>query len=101
MESYNTLVEAIEGLAKKGYTEEFNLKQNYVESSHGKFQILHHEFEIDKFFRFEGETNPSDESIVYAISSAKYNLKGILVSAYGIYSDPLVDEMMKKFSFTK
>ena len=101
MESYNTLVEAIEGLEKEGYTEEFNLKQNYLESSNGKFQILHHEFEIDKFFRFEGETDPSDESIVYAISSAKYNLKGVLISAYGIYSEPLVDEMMKKFSFAK
>lgn len=101
MESYNTLVEALKGLEKEGYTEEFNLKQNYLESSNGTFQIQHHEFEIDKFFRFEGETDPSDESIVYAISSAKYNLKGVLVSAYGIYSEPLVDEMMKKFSFAK
>ncbi|MBE9460461.1 phosphoribosylpyrophosphate synthetase [Dyadobacter subterraneus] len=101
MESYNTLVEALEGLEKEGYSEEFNLKQDYLESSNGKFQIRHHEFEIDKFFRFEGETDPSDESIVYAISSAKYNLKGVLVSAYGIYSEPLVDEMIKKFSFAK
>ena len=101
MESYNTLVEALEGLEKEGYSEEFNLKQDYLESSNGNFQIRHHEFEIDKFFRFEGETDPSDESIVYAISSAKYNLKGVLVSAYGIYSEPLVDEMIKKFSFAK
>jgi hypothetical protein len=101
MESYNTLVEAIEGLEKEGYSEEFNLKENYLESNHGKFKILHHEFEIDKFFRFEGETDPADESIVYAISSEKYNLKGVLVSAYGIYSEPMADEMMKKFGFAK
>ena len=99
MESYNTLVEAVEGLEKEGYTEEFNLKQNYLESSNGKFQILHHEFEIDKFFRFEGDTDPADESILYAISSLKYNLKGVLVNAFGIYSDPIADELMKKLSF--
>jgi len=61
---------------------------------------MHHEFEIDRFFRFEGETDPADESILYAVSSDKYNLKGILVNAFGIYSDPVADDMIKKLSFT-
>jgi len=99
MESYNTLTEAMEGLRAEGYVEDFNLKQNCIESHEHKYQIQHHEFEIDKFFRFEGETDPADESILYAVSSEKYNLKGVLVSAYGVYSEPLVDEMMKKLAF--
>jgi hypothetical protein len=99
MKSYNTLTEAMEALRGEGYVENFNLKQNCIESSSANYQIRHHEFEIDKFFRFEGDTDPADESILYAVSSEKYDLKGILVSAYGVYSEPLVDEMMKKLSF--
>ena len=99
MAEYNTLTETMEALREEGYTEDFNLKENYIESQSGNFQILHHEFEIDKFFRFEGDTDPADESILYAISSAKYNLKGVLVNAFGIYSDPVADELMKKLTF--
>jgi len=96
---YNTLTETMEALRNEGYTEDFNLKDDHIVSQSGDFQILHHEFEIDKFFRFEGETDPADESILYAISSEKYNLKGVFVNAFGIYSDPVADEMMKKLSF--
>ena len=99
MAEYNTLTETMEALRKEGYTEDFNLKENYLDCQGGKYQIMHHEFEIDKFFRFEGETDPADESILYAVSSTKYNLKGVLVNAFGIYSDPVADEMIKKLSF--
>jgi hypothetical protein len=45
------------------------------------------EFEIDETYRFEGSSDPGDEMIVFAISSKKYNMKGIVVNAYGIYSN--------------
>ena len=50
---------------------------------------------VQVYYRFEGLSDPGDEAVVYAISSAKYNLKGTLVNGYGIYSEPLVDEMVK------
>lgn len=94
--SYDTMVEAINGLRKEGYTEDFNLMQNCLEYKADNFKIFHDEFQIDKFYRFEGNTNPEDESIIYAISSAKYKLKGVLVNGYGINSDPLTNEMLEK-----
>jgi|SRR5690554_1297018 hypothetical protein len=96
MESFDTLVEGINELKKQGYAEDFNLKQNCIECRNGEYKIFHNEFEIDKFFRFEGDSNPDDSSILYAISSDKYNLKGVLVNGYGIYSDDITDEMLKK-----
>jgi nicotinamide mononucleotide (NMN) deamidase PncC len=53
------------------------------------------EFVVDKHYRFEGNTDPGDEAVVYAISSEKHQVKGTLINAYGIYSDPVSDEMVK------
>jgi hypothetical protein len=56
---------------------------------------------VDKFYRFEGESNPSDSAILYAVSSNKHQLKGILVNGYGIYSEPITDEMLQKLDIRK
>ena len=98
MERYVTLSETMNNLRKEGYVEDFNLKQNCLECRNGEYQVFADDFKVDKFYRFEGESNPSDSSILYAISSDKHNLKGVLVNAYGVYSDPVTDEMMMKLS---
>ncbi|KIC96201.1 hypothetical protein [Flavihumibacter solisilvae] len=96
MYSYSTLSETMNDLRREGYVEDFNLKQNCLECRNGEFQLFADDFKIDKYFRFEGQSNPSDQAILYAISSDRQQLKGILVNAYGIYSDPVTDEMLKK-----
>ncbi|MDV3777996.1 phosphoribosylpyrophosphate synthetase [Elizabethkingia anophelis] len=96
MEYYDNLVEAINGLRKQGYVEDFNLKQDCLECRNGAFKVFHDEFEIDEYHRFEADTDPSESSIIYAISSPRYNLKGVLVNGYGIYSEPVTDEMLAK-----
>ena len=101
MENYSNLVDAIKGLRKQGYTVDFNLQQNCIECKEGDYKIFHNEFSIDKYFRFEDDTDPTDQSIIYAISSDKYKLKGILVNGYGVYSDPVANEMMDKLSISK
>jgi hypothetical protein len=96
MKPYITLSETINDLRKKGYTEDFNLLQDRLECRNRQFKVFADEFKVDKYFRFEGQSDPSDSAILYAISSDRYNLKGVLVNAYGIYSEPLTDEMLEK-----
>ncbi len=86
-ESYGTLSETINGLMNEGYTMDFNIRKECIVCHQSNTELSADDFVIDKTFRFEGETNPEDESIVYAISSTKYSVKGVLVNAYGIYSD--------------
>ena len=96
MEPYVTLSQTINDLRKEGYIEDFNLQQNCLECRNGQFKIFAEEFKVDKYYRFEGDSNPSDSAILYAISSDKHKLKGVLVNAYGIYSEPVTDEMLQK-----
>ena len=98
MEMYETLSEAINALRTQGYTEDFNLQSHCLECRVGEIQLFPHDFEIDKLFRFFGPSDPDDESILYAISSAKYNLKGLLVNAYGPDADMLTQEMVEKLN---
>ncbi|TSD67067.1 phosphoribosylpyrophosphate synthetase [Inquilinus sp. KBS0705] len=95
MEPMDTVSEVIDHLREKGYTVDFNLKGGYLETSGDYLQLHPNEFVIDKHYRFEGNSDPEDEAIVYAISSAKHQIKGVLVNSYGAYSDPLTDDMVK------
>jgi hypothetical protein len=101
MKSYGTLSETMNELRKEGYTEDFNLQQNCLDCRNGQFKVFADEFKVDKFFRFEGASNPSDSAILYAISSDSKNLKGLLVNAYGIYSEQVTDEMLEKLEMRR
>jgi hypothetical protein len=101
MRSYTTLTSTMNELRKEGYTEDFNLQQNCLECRDGEFKVFADEFMVDKYFRFEGDSNPSDSAILYAISSNSKKLKGLLVNAYGIYSEPVTDEMLEKLEIRK
>ena len=87
MKNFETLVDATNDLMKRGYTANLSLEGDTVDDKDQDIHMTAEDFEIDEFYRFEGQSNPSDMSIVYAINSAKYNLKGILINAYGTYAN--------------
>ena len=101
MQQYSNLIEAINGLRKEGYTEDFNLQQQCLECRDGKFKVFHDEFVVDKYFRFDVSSDAADQSIIYAISSEKYGLKGVLINSYGLYSEPATNEMLNKLQIAE
>ena len=92
---YDTVSEAINGLRKRAFEVDFNLQENCLVCNTGKFNI--EDFEVAEVYRFEGNTDPSDEAIVFGIES-KTGLKGILVSGYGVSAEGMSAEMAKKLS---
>jgi hypothetical protein len=44
-------------------------------------------------------SSAGDNSVLYAISSEKNDLKGLLVDAYGAYADSLAMEMIQKLKY--
>lgn len=96
MGKYNTLSEAINDLTSKGYTFNFNIKKDCIECTENKAQLQPDEFEIDRIYRFQEMSDVDNESILYAISSKQNNLKGLLVSAYGMYADTASTKLIAK-----
>lgn len=98
MYSYDTVTEALNDLKKRNFNLDFNLKENSIVCNEHKFDI--DDFEIVEYYRFEGDTDPADEAIVYAIES-KTGLKGVLVSGYGISAEGMSAELVKKLSVNR
>lgn len=90
---YATVSVAVNELRKKGYTVDFNLEENCIACHAGKFNA--DEFEIAEVYRYEGNSDPGDEATVYAIES-KSGIKGVLVTGYGIYTDPASSALLAK-----
>jgi len=95
MDTFDTLSEAMIALKRSGYNVDFNIQTDRIESSDAKYKFKPEEFHVDEVHRFEGMTNPDDSAVLYAISSSK-GVKGLLVDAYGAYSEALSPTMINK-----
>lgn len=98
MENYDTVVSALAGLKNRGYTLDFNIAFDKITCSTSGLCLNPDQFEIVAVYRFEGDTNPDDEDVVYAIESKDGTIKGSMTSAYGIYADPISNEMIQKLA---
>lgn len=93
MYKYDSVAHAIDELRKQGYTEDFNLKENCLICNAGQFNP--DDFEIREVIRFEGDSDPGDEAIVYGIES-NTGVRGVLVNGYGYSSESMGEEIVKK-----
>jgi len=59
------------------------------------------EFEIIETYQFEGDTNSSDEDIVYAMASKNGEIKGIFTGAFGMYANSICSESISHLSTHK
>ncbi len=80
-----TLSEVLEKLRRKKIDSEFRLENGQFTAGKGK-NYTPEELTNVKTFRFEGDSDPSDSSILYIIEAAD-GLTGYSLDAYGVYSN--------------
>ena len=97
-EYYGTLSETCTALIELGYTLDFNVQESCLICKGSDIQLSPNDFQIDKFYRFEGNSDPQDQSILYAISSERFNIKGLLVNGYGNDADAFSNEIIAKLN---
>jgi hypothetical protein len=98
MPAYDNMLEALKDLKDRGFTTDFNLAFDAIECRDTGTCLRPEAFEIVEHYRFEGETNPSDASILYGIQAKDGKMKGVLVSAYGVYSEAASEDMISKLA---
>ena len=79
--NFDTLSTAIDALTKEGFTEDFKAEENCIRALYSNNKYQPEDLKIVNTFRFEGMTNPEDETVLFAIV-APAGLKGTLVMSY-------------------
>ena len=90
-----TLSQVLGQLHEKGWDHEFHYspKGFYLEEKHFYDPAT---LEIIKTYRFEGESNPSDSSVLYIIRTREGRV-GYIIDAYGMYSNHEDDAAFNDF----
>ncbi len=93
---YEKLLDAQKDLKKRGFTNSFKLtKGKKMQCIENEKTYTQDEMRIVEYHRFEGKSNPSDLSVIFAVT-CKDGTRGTVVSSYGPYADLQLSLFMDK-----
>jgi len=90
MYHYATVSKALQELAEKGYTIDYNLQEDRIKANYKDFEIM-------EIYRYEGESDPGDEATVYGIQS-KDGQKGVFVAGSGAFEENSAAKLLDTMS---
>lgn len=83
-------------LRKEGFKLDFKVTDDgRLCTLDGKQSFTPEQVQIVNFYRFEGESNPDDMSILYVLETDT-GAKGTISDAYGAYSDEIIENFMRQ-----
>ena len=85
---YTTVLEALSDLKEKGFHHDFNLHYEDIKTNP-------HEYSVEHVYRYEGDTDPDEESVVYGIISSS-GKKGVFVAGFSANSDNEAAQIIEK-----
>ncbi len=94
------LSEALERLTSAGYNHDFRATSEGLRALGTGHVYDPESLIIDEVVRFEGITDPADESILFALRSDADGLRGTYAVAYGPAMEPLDVKMVRRLART-
>ena len=91
-----TVTDAVAYLNEQGYTDDVKLEGSNIVSGRTNSSYALINVIVDYTFRFEGDSDPSDEAIVLGLRYPDTDMRATLVSAYGHYADPETAEFFAR-----
>ncbi|WP_206197731.1 hypothetical protein [Terrimonas sp.] len=93
-EDMKSLTLCLNKLLSEGFEEDFKATDEGLQSLKTNKTYTPEQIQVVNFYRFEGASDPADNSILYAVETTD-GAKGTLVDAFGPYADEKVDKFMK------
>lgn len=94
----DTVTEAVALLRVRGYTDEVDLFDGLLRWRHAGARCSTDDAVVDALYRFEGDSDPGDEMIVFGLRDAATGSKGSLAAAFGYAADPEVIQHLSALS---
>ena len=91
---YLTVACAVDDLTHRGFTEDFRVVDGKLRAIGTGEMVSSEDLVIREFHRFEGISDPDDMAIVYGVE-ARNGLRGTVVDAFGVYSDPALSAFLE------
>lgn len=91
-----TLAEAIARLVARGFRHDFRATPSGLLAVDTGDTYAPETLEVEELVRFEGSSDPGDESILFALRCGTDGLKGTYAAAYGPSMDPDDAEMIRR-----
>ncbi|HEY4378066.1 MAG TPA: hypothetical protein VGM93_12950 [Acidimicrobiales bacterium] len=86
----DTVTEALQQLAADGYTSDFRLVDGSLVSGDRSPVCQVEDVRVERMYRFEGDSDPGDEMVVFGLRDPASGERGALASAFGPAADPEV-----------
>jgi hypothetical protein len=94
------LADALRRLTLAGYGDAYRAEALGLRSRASGALLAPEDFLVDEIVRFEGESDPSEESAVFALTSRIDATRGTYTVGYGALMDPLDAEMVRRLGGT-
>lgn len=88
-----SLSSCVNRMKEEGYKEDFQVTENGLSTFDASRTFQPDQVSIVNFYRFEGQSDPGDNTILYVIETAD-GTKGTLVDGYGAYADENVSKFI-------
>ena len=87
---YASVLKALDELKAMDFVVDFNLQEEAIMSNPDHYKILH-------VYRYEGDTSPDEEAVVYGIKS-KIGEKGVFVAGFSANSESQAAQVLHELS---
>lgn len=88
-----SLASCVNQMKEEGYKEDFQVTKKGLTTYSETTFYKPEQIKIENFYRFEGESDPGDNTVLYVIETDD-GTKGTLVDGYGAYASPDVSKFI-------